>query len=279
MPTLIFPVHSLGGVSGSTIELTVSDSVASPSAHSGRPIRAIQAHCAVFGPDARTVVAALVEVSHADGGVAASGPDDLADTRWRIDQRQMTYNGDENPNTRYTYRFELAEIEMFALSELRVGDISLRPSRYDEKLDNSAIIIDARVRLSGDDDAELRRLITESDAPYHTVTRVGVNETPLKMRFGRIKWMEQGNEREYALILVQDAYDRSPTSRKAFLPDLNTAFGMAARTRGLFNALFATMVAKGVLADADVKAIRDTAARTARVDVFELDKVSEFDDD
>lgn len=61
------------------------------------------------------------------------------------------------------------------------------PGMYRERADEDTITVTVVAELSGEDDEHLEELLREPGA-WYDVTRRGISDTPVRMRFGRCVW-------------------------------------------------------------------------------------------
>lgn len=85
--------------------------------------------------------------------------------------------------------------------------ITAVPEHYHEQTDDSdgSLLIEAIVVLDSDADERLENAIRDRDETgYFDLTRVGVRDVPLRVRFGRCLWQRGESGRSHLLRLVAD---------------------------------------------------------------------------
>ena len=111
----------------------------------------------------------------ADGQGELSTPVDVA-----LHQTNYSYTVG-NPVQSYTWL--LTEKEELSLETLHVAGMSFQPYQYSERIDDGALIIDARVEVDKETRIKIRDL-----KPYFQVLREGISEKPRSMRCGQLIW-------------------------------------------------------------------------------------------
>jgi hypothetical protein len=117
-----------------------------------------------------------------------------------------------------TFELELEETEEVLATRLVLDSrVSMTPDRYLERLDEGALVIEALVSVSGDNDAALEALIikgaADREARYFPVIREGVQDEARPMRFGRCLWSKgEGDVTRHLLVLVDQSIDERDDS-------------------------------------------------------------------
>lgn len=121
----------------------------------------------------------------------------------------------------------LREVEEVRAERLEFLGLVLSPSHYDEReaSGNDVLMIVAEVAPSLEDSEALERHITEQrlrndgeTAHYFGLRRVGVQDEPLQVRFGRCLWQKsEGGARRHLLVFVAADGDDDVQARRKFV--------------------------------------------------------------
>lgn len=173
------------------------------SKHTGKELRKLEVHIRIQGEATEEAVDNAMQ--DINGKLATVQNDDGSDLgKWVVNQRSYSY---ESGVPVYNHVLDLVEWENLSPEVIRIGDsIELAPYYYEELIDQEAIVITARFRISCDQQDEVFKIGEKSR--YFPVVRVGVAEETLSMRIGKCIWSydEDGGVKQ-ELILVQDVYD------------------------------------------------------------------------
>lgn len=165
------------------LEFTASvvESGESPSPQTGNTLQllTIQFRAQKAGVHEAAVTEALQRQS---GGLFSLDDADAPELEWRVRESNWTYVGTEPWGVNH-HVWRIEQVERLACSRLVVGSVSLEPYDYAEN------VTDGRVRLAA------RALIGEADLSTlaHVfgvveVTRIGISETPRRMRLTGYVW-------------------------------------------------------------------------------------------
>ncbi|MFG2357393.1 hypothetical protein [Streptomyces sp. NPDC048521] len=183
---------------GAVRELAAVQLPSVTSVHSGRPLRrfALELHV----PDERhQELDAELEEAAANDGKHLHG----TDAAWRVSEGWTADSQGRRPEI-YIYRMEVQEVEVLEASALEIEGLSLFPSRYKEQVDEDTVTVTLVAEVTGEDDERLEELLRDPDA-FYDVTRRGISDTPLRMRFGRCVWQRVADgRRRHHLELVAD---------------------------------------------------------------------------
>lgn len=112
----------------------------------------------------------------------------------------------------YSYSIEVEEKEVLNIENLEIDNEEFSVENYFERVSNNSIIIEAIIKLKGQDSIEKFRKNMLENKPYFDVIRHGIEEKTLKMRFGKIyDWCigPSPDEIYQAFNLVEDRYDEN----------------------------------------------------------------------
>ena len=142
------------------------------------------------------------------------------------------------------------------LEKLVLPGLELEPYEYQEVLEDGALYIRARARLSADDVAHLRQLV--QGATYFPVTRQGVSDEARDMRFGALPWSKEMDNIKQEITLIDRQHDEAPP----FSVDITHVHSQNLQRRvevlsGAFRRLVSILVTKNVLTMEEQAALVD----------------------
>ncbi|MEG9298048.1 hypothetical protein V6B33_16415 [Mangrovibacillus sp. Mu-81] len=170
-----------------------------------------------------------------------------------------SYSYSDNSDGRM-YSFELSEAEKIKIHKLLIEDIELTPYEYEETLSDEAIIIHTKVTVTKDI-ADRIEGFHENEEKYFTVIREGINENPIKMRFGVNIWSEHENDViKYRLVIVEDKYDAEDDVRRPLnYPVTQNIQSMTLYHKSYIELLANLLVDKGLLSKEEIERLKDKA--------------------
>lgn len=181
-------------------EVEVDDRGTIVSPHTGRTLEQLDVDIDAVGDG----VAAIESVLKSKPPLAT---DVETGKQYTVRMRSKSSYGDSHT---WTYDLELTEYEVIEVTALQIGDLTIKPYHYEERVDDDVITITARVQLDSDAVEQLEDLITTEPRPYFPVVRHGLQDEPRPMRFGACYWSKQAEGRKYSLVLVDQAWDDDP---------------------------------------------------------------------
>ena len=189
---------------GAVRELAAVELPSVTSALTGRPLRrfALELHV----PDERhQELDAELQAAASHEGKHLQG----TDTAWLVSDGWTTTSQGRRPEI-YIYKMEVEEVEVLQASALEIEGLSLFPIRYKEQVDEGHVTVTLVSEVAGEDNERLENLLGEPDA-FHDVTRRGISDTPLRMRFGRCVWQRSADgTRRHHLELIADEGKPAP---------------------------------------------------------------------
>ncbi|MGW4492696.1 hypothetical protein [Streptomyces sp. NPDC004376] len=263
---------------GDNRQLQAEELPATVSPHTGRSLRRYALEFRVAG-DRQDELNDELAAASGDEAKPLLGPD----AAWIVTGNRYSFStGDQHDM--YTYRLEIQEVEDLSVSALELPGLTLTPLSYKERTEG-VLAATFVVEVSGDDVARLEELIVaRDDQQYFDVIRRGISDEPVRMRFGRCLWQEEGTDvRRHNLTLVAD--EGEPPVKLPILALINeaqlarTTERAVATAQGL-DALVEELRSDGVLSDEAVARIRAAAAPhaiTAR-EAREYSRTSRLDD-
>lgn len=190
---------------------------------------------------------------------------------------QSSYSYQSSNNIIYNYTLELEQVEHNLIEELKLRDISTKPYKYDESYDNG-IIITLRVRLNKEKYYAFRKL--QFNSTYFNVTRLGINSTPIQMRFGKIIWSKHKDYFKVEFTLVEKSCDELGEENpfnSILNPELNNIQHKIIYQELLNNQLIDILLSKNILCEDEVENIKANI-RAAFDDTYQtLYKVDDID--
>ncbi|HEX2391455.1 MAG TPA: hypothetical protein VHI77_00915 [Solirubrobacterales bacterium] len=242
---------------GADNDVPVEELGAEQSPHTGRDLRRVSISFDVSAERSAEVNSELSAAQKEEQALFGDG------VRWRV--LNSSYSYQEGDST-HRHHAELQEIEELpTASSLEMLGLSLQPRKYKETADegDGTLLIQALVEVKGNDDTVLETAIREQRAKrgYFPITRVGVSDSPLEVRFGRCLWKGKAGDRLHLLRLVADAdleQESSPLHR-IFQPELALTQRKTVAIEDQLNALVDALHESGDLSQAQVAAIRSKA--------------------
>lgn len=194
--------------------------------------------------------------------------------KWKIEN--STYSCIEN---KYDHYFKLTETEDLHVDSLTVGRLTFHPYSYKEKFVRDALIINAKVRLSELQFAEIKKLIEKND--YFKVVRQGINDESLEMKFGLPLWSKHKDTIKYKIILSEKKYFE--TQKKIlfnnFFQRISKMSFLLAKQDGILKELLAILSRKKVLTNEEISKIKEKASKqtwSKAIDFYQVKDIDEF---
>jgi hypothetical protein len=242
------------------------------SLHTGRSIRRARISFRVPEGDTPAITEAFGKAR--DAADALVEPDGA---RWLVTSNSYSYTNNERL---HRHTAELREVEVIQAERLEFLGLSLAPAHYEEKAEDEGIVITARFDLDGDEDERLEREIqAERDDPYFEVRRRGVNDEPIRMRFGRCLWQETERGRNHLIWLVSELGDTTERQRRLLLePEFGHITRKTLVAEATIEELLNALAASGALPETTADAIRERAVESAQANARHLDQVQNLDD-
>lgn len=179
---------------------------------------------------------------------------------------------------KYDYYFKLTEIEDFHIDSLTVGGVNFYPYSYKEEFIHDGLSIEAKVKLSEFEFAEVKKLIEKND--YFKVTRHGISEEPREMKFGLSFWSKHKETIKFEIILNEKKYFET---KKIFLDQffqrINNMSFYLAKQDGILKELLAILSTKKVLTNEEITEIKEKASKQTldrQIDFCRIKDIDEF---
>ncbi|MFD8565524.1 hypothetical protein [Streptomyces sp. NPDC059639] len=263
---------------GAVRELAAVELPSVASVHSGRPLRRFTLELHV--PDERhQALDAELQAANADDGRPLRG----SDADWRVAEGWTTASQGRRPEI-YIYRMEVQEVEFLRVSAVEIEGLSLLPVRYKEQVDEDVVTSTFVTEVTGEDNDRLEGLLRKPDT-FHEVTRRGIGDLPLRMRFGRCVWQraEDGATRHQLELVADEGKFESPLSPLALVnqPQLGMTVERVAAHADALAKLVEELRSHGVLSESALEGINAAAiprplTRLEERELSRTDRLSDF---
>ena len=252
------------------------------SGYTGRSIMLLSGRATANSEASHALFSALLDTQSDEGVPLADGAPigEYGGKRWRLRQHSMTRSTDQRGGTTYSYSLELREAERQIPDQLEITVedtvVVVTPHWYREELSDGSLIVNCRVRVHATARETLRRLAIKRLPLYFDVRRPGVSDTPRSMRLGQVRWSRTSADEPvtdtFALTLVERSYDNQSNSSIGNALDQTGPYEreVGAYLYGLAHSLLTSLVAKGVLTQEDVDAMKAEATAGIREREFDL---------
>lgn len=246
------------------------------SPHTGRPLRRARVWLRVPTEDSKTTTDALGRAREAEHALVS--PDG---SRWVVISGSHCYaQGDRV----HQHEAELREVEEIRAERLELLGLTLAPTRYKEEAEaDGGLFISARVEPDPAVDAalELEIVRERNDDLYFDVLRVGVSDTPVRVRFGRCLWQPTEHGRAHLLRLVSEAGD-SEERQHGYVPllrepEFSIAARKAAAAEEAIEALLDELKAAGTLSAEAIERIRTRVGPISDNEARDFDEARDLD--
>lgn len=195
--------------------------------------------------------------------------------KYNISNNSYSYSNNSNDRM---YSFKLSEMENAKINRLLIEDIELNPYEYEETLSDDAIIIYAKVTVTKEI-ADRIECIQENESKYFTVIREGINENPIKMRFGLNIWSEhEDNIFKYRLVIVEDKYDIGAKDQRPLnYPITQNIQSMTLYHKSYIELLADLLVDKGLLNKEEIERLKEQAKEDTNKNLRYIYQVQDVD--
>lgn len=258
-----------------TLTIEELEPVASP--HTGVALRQVEAVVVVPSHLRNDLNDALNSARQTDDALVADDG-----SRWIVSGSSHSYNSDEGPSN---HTFQLRESEILEPTTLEFGGFSLQPRRYSEMADGDDRHLAIRVRV--DLDAAISERLeefygasvwTDQADDYFELVRRGIDDSPLRVRFGRCLWEPVESGRAYILNFFSEREEVDASFRGFSEPELGNTKRLAVATSEMLEALLEELGASGVLEEAALARVRGRAADAFQRRWREFDRVRAIDE-
>jgi len=188
---------------------------------------------------------------------------------WHVSWNSYTVNAGV-----HTYALILREAEDLSLDVLLLDGEELYPYEYRERVVEGGLIIWAKLVGEEEDVLRLRRLV-QGRAAFPVIRR-GINDEPREMRVGVAEWSRFDGQIKYRLVLIDADLAPSAATELARVEEENTRAAVAFYAN-LVERLSETLIRKGVLSEAELSAMRESAALEPTVSRHDFWRVPDVD--
>jgi hypothetical protein len=258
-------------------ELPVEELEPEPSPHTGRPLRRVRVWFRVPAEDSKTTTDVLGRARDAEHALVS--PDG---SRWVV---VSSSHSNTQGDRLHRHEAELREAEEIRAERLELLSLTLAPTRYKEEAEeDGGLFISARVEPDHEVDAALEQEVVRerSEDLYFDVLRVGVSDTPVRVRFGRCLWQRTEHGRAHLLRLVSEAGDSEerlqgyvPLSRE---PEFSIAARKAAAAEEAIEALLDELRAAGTLSSEAIERVHTRAGQISENQTRDFDEARDLDE-
>lgn len=243
--------------------------------HTGRALRALDVSIAGVPTHLRDALQQELEAARKPEGALA----DSDGSRWIVTGSSYSHT-DGGPST---HSFQLREAEPLEATAVDFGGLTLQPLLYSEEADsNGQITIKMRFDLNAADSERFEALLSTSRAeepdPYFDVVRHGIDESPLRARFGRCYWQPLVEGRAHLIHLASERGDDPEPFHGWSQPELGTGLRLSTETSEMLDGLLDELSASGALADDAVARVRAKAEDALKRRWRDFDRVADIND-
>ena len=247
------------------------------SRHTGRELQQLTVKLYISDP---TIQEELEEniLGSKDKEISSFDPTSDTSQTWTISNNSYRYS-DGDPIRYYT--LELTEKDSYELTKLIIDDTEIEPYLYSEYFNENRLVIETKVTISGPDEAKLCQLLKEKlkENGYFQVKRIGINENPVEMRFGRVIWSQNDKEKKFSLILVAKNDDGKEDPALFYYYDIaidNTIIQLT-ETKQILNKLIKKLTEKDVLSGEEAEEILKVDVDDARLAELQFIRCPDID--
>jgi hypothetical protein len=262
--------HHLQLDEGRVIPVTIRKETSGRSAHTGRALAQLHGWASTDDDEVHRAISAQLR---ALGERPVAAEDDAGEYagRWCV-----SWNAYAESHGVHTYTLVLREVEELSLESLLVEGVEMRPYEYRESTAGDGLVICAKMVGAAEDVAKLRQLV-RTQRTFRVVRR-GIQDEPREMRLGVGEWSDSEDGIKYRLVLVDRHLDRRSLPEVVHIEEENNrvALGFYANYLERFSEL---LVEKGLLARAELEALREAAGQApgvARRDIWRVADVDEL---
>lgn len=254
-----------------TVTASFVDEEYGESPHTGRSLRRVEAQFRTGSEAARDDVLAALAAGKVTARMA-DGP------TFKVTSRSHSYQQD-SPFT--TFTVSLDEVEDLACEAVVLdGSVELAPDKYRERFDHNAVIVELTGTTSGGETETLEALLAHDRPHYFPVVRRGVQEEPLRMRFGRCLYQDNDDGfRRHRVVLVQDTFDEGeePPFKGFNQPEMGRVLDAVVQLQQTVEALVDGLVAAGTLPPDAAAGIRERSQEVRRSALRQFDRTEDED--
>ena len=224
--------------------------------HTGRELKSIEVRLVEKGEQAHEKLLEILKAGRDEGIDSTDGKGRVLN-KWKVKNYSYSYS-EGGYDSNYFHSIKLEEMEELKVRTLTVGGLDLHPYSYEEKFDEDALIIEAKVLLSKSQYSDLKEIIKKPH--YFPVIRQGINEEPREMRFGITRWSEHEQGVKHELLLIDKSYDDPKKGFKGlFDPEMSRMQDVIAEDAEILRELISTLTNKGLLSIEEGDQIRARA--------------------
>lgn len=178
-----------------------------------------------------------------------------------------------------TYVIGLKECCSKNITGVEFKGIRIQPYSITQELSNNAIIINLKTSITQEQLKKINELQVEREK-YFEVKRLGIDDSPLLMRFGRNLWSKKDDELKMALVLVEKEYDKEQENFHGLAePQLSIAIKQIEQLKAVNMRLLSLLLDKQVISTDEKFSIEEELTLDERKQQSYLyDQVNDIDD-
>lgn len=150
------------------------------------------------------------------------------------------------------YTLEMVECEHLKISTVDIAGIVVEPYDVRHEVSDDAVVINMKSEVSLVDFERINALNFREGQDYFDVVRVGIDDVPLKMRFGHNVWSRDNDIIKMGIVLVEDVYDKGEEKFSSAFgePELSMAIRYIKQLRAMNERLLDILEQKGIISKA-----------------------------
>lgn len=150
------------------------------------------------------------------------------------------------------YTLEMVECEHLMISTVNIDGIVIKPYDVKHELSDDAVIINMKAEVSPDVFERVNTLNFREGQDYFDVIRTGIDNEPIKMRFGHNVWSRKDDVIKMGIVLVEDVYDKGEdTTNNGFgEPELSMAIKYIKYLKAMNERLLNILEQKAIISEA-----------------------------
>lgn len=203
--------------------------------------------------------------------------------RWIVQNSSYSYR-DDGPNVNHT--ISIAELEELNASQISFLGLTVHPDRYQEHAsDNQPLMISFIATVPKAEVDKFEKTLgehrkSEQGPSYFDVTRTGVSDKNIAMRFGKCVWQQLSpNGRRHMITLVSKEGDseRTYSGFRVHEPGISRISDLVLDHEEKLNALITKLQEKGILSEEDSQEIHKSHTIASPTQYRILERTTDLD--
>jgi hypothetical protein len=188
----------------------------------------------------------------------------------------VDYNRKINGDGRVKMTFDInGKREELKITSLKIGKLKVQPYEYEETIEEDALIIKAKVKLSEAIHSELKS--QQKSNNYFSVIRQGINEEPKKMRFGIGHWSKNKDIFKHEIVLIHERAEARVNPFKGIFQNIGQVQREVANTKAALDSLMNTLLEKNILSKTEVDIMNNDRLEQSWDIFYDFFKVDDID--